>query len=116
MLAQRRDPNLRAYYLWGPFLQRDNEESARTAVQQCLAPETVHFWVPSQKLSTDLSLVLRLAPGRVAWDVYLLYRRGITWDKIIPAPSYWQHQLDVLQGEKFNIATLEVRIHQALQR
>ena len=116
MLVQRADPNLRAYYLWGPFLQADNEESARSAAQKTFAAEILNFWTPSRQFSMNLAMTLHLPFGRPAWDVYLLYRRGITWDKLIPSPSYWQHQLDVLQGDKFNIATFELQVHRALQR
>ncbi len=31
--------------------------------------------------------------GRVAWDVYLVYPPGATWDDDPPVPAAWRHQL-----------------------
>ena len=116
MLLHRQNPEIRPYIIWGPFLRADNEESARSAIARLTVPEAVHFWMTDIRLSADLAGTLRLPAGRLAWDVYLLYRRETMWDRTMPRPAYWQHQLDVLQGDRFNIAAMETEIQLALRR
>jgi hypothetical protein len=115
MLLHRQNPEIRAYFIWGPFLLADNEESARLATGRLLVPGAVYFWMPDVRLSADFAAALRLPMGRLAWDVYLLYRRGTMWDRTVPQPAYWQHQIDVLQGDKLNMAAMEIEIQRALQ-
>jgi len=116
MLAQRQDPDLRSYIVWGSFLQTDNVEAARAATARCNAPNSVYFWTPNSRLAADLAVTLRLPIGRLAWKVYLLYGRGIIWDRLLPEPPYWQRQLDVLQGDEFDIASMEMQIQRTLHQ
>jgi hypothetical protein len=53
---------------------------------------------------------------RMAWAVYLIYDAGTVWNKIVPSPAYWQHQLEQLRGEPFNIPAFEREIEKALQK
>jgi hypothetical protein len=115
MLVQRQEKNLRAYFLWGSFLPTDNAAAARAATATYRAPDSVYFWTPDQRLAAELAATLRLPVGRVAWKVYLLYRQGTIWDRLLPMPAYWQQQLDVLQGDKFDITSMEVEIQRALR-
>ncbi len=107
--------DLRAYFVWVPILDADNEQAARKSTIQFPAPNSVYFWTQTPKLSHEAASVIRLAAGRPAWDVYLLYNKGVTWDRIFPAPNYWQQQLDVLQGDAFNPQVMRTRIKDALK-
>jgi hypothetical protein len=109
LMVQNRNPSLRAYFVWGPFLRGDTEAVAKNATEKYAAPGSVYFWTPSIDLGRDLALTLRMPYGRLAWDVYLAYRRGTLWEGRIPAPAYWQHQLDILQGDRFNPTLFEAR-------
>lgn len=110
LLLQHRNPGIRAYFLWGPFIRSDNETAARQNSTRYLAPNTVHFWTPTPRFGADLAEVLRLPDGLLAWDVFLLYPKGAIWEQRVPRPAYWQHQLEILQGEPLNIPSLEYRI------
>jgi hypothetical protein len=114
MLVQRRNPALRAYFVWGLYLGTDNEDRAREMARKYAAPFTVHFWTASPDISKDLAGVLRLGAGRLPFDVYMLYRNGTLWESRIPAPAYWQQQMGIVQGDLFNITKLESRIQQLL--
>ena len=110
MLVQRRSPELRAYFVWGRYTGADDEQRARESTQKYKAPNAVYFWMPSPAISEELTSVLKLAPGRMVYDVYLLYRKGILWESQIPAPTYWQQQMGVLQGDPFDITRLETQV------
>jgi hypothetical protein len=116
LLTQHRDPNLRSYWIWGPYLRNDAEQTARNAARTYAAPSSVHFWTPAPKLAQELAGVLRFPAGRLAWEVYLLYGRDTMWDDEFPKPLFWQHQLEILQGEKLDINVLDGRIMQALRK
>ena len=115
LLTQHRDPNLRAYWVWGPYLRSDTEKAARDSSLRYGAPNSVYFWTPTPKLATDLAANLRFPAGRLAWDVYLLYGRGTMWDSAFPRPSYWQHQLEILQGAPLDINLLDARVIESLR-
>ncbi len=108
------DRDVRAYFVWVPILEPDNEQAARRSTQRYQAPNSVYFWAPTRKLSDGVASIIGLAAGRPAWDVYFLYRKGIVWDRVFPAPSYWQQQLDVIQGDAFNPVVMRARIKDAL--
>ena len=114
MLAQRRDPNLRAYFVWGPYLDADNAQTARESASRYQAPNSAYYWTSTPGLAQELASVLRLPGGRLAWDVYLLYRKGVLWETSFPIPAYWQRQLDILQGDDFDITKMESRIQSFL--
>ena len=115
LLTQRRDPDLRAYWVWGPYLKSDNEKAARDSALRFGAPNSAHFWTPAQKLAQELAAQLRFPAGRPAWDVYLVYGRGPLWDLAFPQPSYWQHQLEVIQGEPLDVNLLDAHVIEALR-
>ncbi len=108
--------DVRAYFVWGPFLKADTEQAARQSMERVAAPNSVHFWLPSQKLSWEAASELQLPLGRSAWDVYLLYQRGTIWDRTFPVPSYWQQPLDLLQGDRYDPQVLRGRILEALNQ
>jgi len=109
-------PDLRAYIVWAPFLQADTESIARQATERFRAPQAVYFWATSQRIAFEMGNVLKLAAGRVPWDVYLLFAKGEVWDRSFPRPVYWQHQLDILQGDTLNPAILKARILDQIRR
>jgi len=82
-----------------------------------MTPNSVYYWTESQKLSQNLSGVLGLAAGRPAWDVYLLYQKGVWWDRNFPAPTFWQHLIDgILQGQPLDMDVFDARVREYLAR
>jgi hypothetical protein len=75
------------------MLPGDQSTTAREA--SCLVSDqrATHFWDAERTLPTIFSGVLDLASRYPAWDVYLTYPAGITWEEVPPRPPYWQHQL-----------------------
>jgi hypothetical protein len=79
------------------------------------APDASFFWTPTPSLAQELAKLLQFPPGRLGWDVYLIYGKGKLWDKSFPMPAYWAHQIDVPQGERFDMQKFENRIQQLLK-
>lgn len=55
-------------------------------------PRVRHYWDEKEVLGRAYQRLLP-TPGP-AWDVYLLFRRGVTWtEQDPPLPDFWMHQL-----------------------
>jgi len=67
-------------------------------------PRVTHYWNGGRcEVGHQYTEVLGIVP--YAWDVWMVYPAGVTWDdELPPVPSYWQHQLGIDQGAKFNPA------------
>lgn len=115
LLMEFGNRDVRAYFVWLPILAADNEQAARQGTERNQAPNSVYFWLPTTKLAQEAASILQMAAGRLAWDVYLLYRKGMLWDRAFPAPAYWQQQLGILQGDTFNPQAMRARIQGSLK-
>lgn len=93
VLGRIGDPTLRVYVAWVPILPDDSGEAA--AASSALVPDVRarHFWDASRTLPPSFAPVLVLPKDWPAWDVYLAYPAGATWDATPPTPAFWHHQL-----------------------
>jgi hypothetical protein len=107
VLDRIRDPALRVYVAWVPILSGDEDAAAQEARSLVPDKRSAHFWDAQSTLPRLFSSVLSLSTHCPAWDVYLAYQAGVTWEEEPPAPLYWQHQLGSvatapqLDGETF---------------
>lgn len=116
MLVQRRNTEIRTYFVWGLFGPLDDEDRAREAARRYAAPGAAHFWMPAPALREDLISDLKIPGARAIFDVYLLFGKGAFWETRLPIPAYWQRQMQVLQGEPFSITGMETQIQKLLAR
>lgn len=64
-----------------------------------LAPEIsdhrmTNFWDEQAAFGKMLKSPLSIKEEyHTAWDVYLIYDKGVLWEEDIPTPSFWMHQL-----------------------
>ena len=74
------------------MVQGDGLENARTGAARFEHLPVSHSWDGDRELGKLYATTLGL--NRTAWDVYLLYQPGITWDdETPPSPTFWMHQL-----------------------
>jgi hypothetical protein len=93
VLDQVASPELAAYFIWEPVLGDDDESAARRATVLVPDSRARHYWAPSDSTAWAFQAALPLV-DEFAWDVYLLYDRGIEWTgKNPPVPTYYMHQL-----------------------
>jgi len=86
-------PDLAAYFIWVPVLGEDDEDAARRATVLVPDSRARHYWSPTESTAWAFQASLPLV-DEFAWDVYLVYDRGIEWSgESPPAPTYYQHQL-----------------------
>lgn len=78
--------------MWEPILKTDSERAARKARALLDDPRVEHFWVRTRDVGKMFQDPIGLK-GEPAWDVYLVYPRGVSWDRSLPIPEYFMHQL-----------------------
>lgn len=84
--------DLKAFLVWLPMLAGDDPEAAVRQAATFTDPRLTEGWDGGRAIG-DL-FARRLALRATAWDVYLLYGRGVRWEGTEPpAPSFWMHQL-----------------------
>lgn len=74
-----------------------------------------HYWDESGRTMELFRQPLGLQGE--AWDVYLLYRRGVRWEgEAAPAPDYWMHQLPGAAGPVLDPEMLAGKVAELLER
>jgi hypothetical protein len=78
--------------LWVPMLAPDDEAAAAKQASSWAEERVDQWWDGAKEVSTLYKRLFGLAGP--AWDVYLLYRSDILWERELPsAPTFWMHQL-----------------------
>lgn len=74
------------------------QHHAERAAQLLNGPSVTHYWDPSGQSGDVVQQTLQIP--EYAWDVWLTYNAGPTWDaEAPPAPAAWSHQLGRLPQE-----------------
>ena len=91
VLAQEANPGLRVYLLWVPMF-RGMERDVPTASREMPDARVAHYWDGESVTVKGYRETLALSED--AWDIFLIYPPGATWDADIPpVPAFWMHQL-----------------------
>lgn len=85
---------LRGVIVWIPMLDTDKLEAANEREIKFSDPRVKQFWDRDRIFGQLLSQTLKLKES-IAWDVYLVYPPGHSWDtEFPPLPTFWMHQLN----------------------
>ncbi len=111
------DVSLRAYVAWVPILPDDRGEASRQSALLVGDSRASHYWDAEKTLPPLFAPVLGLPEDWPAWDVYLAYPAGATWDDEPPAPAFWHHQLgDLDVAPKLDAEALEKQLRELMAR
>jgi hypothetical protein len=67
-----------------------------------------YFWDADKIVGNTFARTLQL--DQLAWDVYLVYDRGVTWKEGPPfLPAFWMHQLGGLEDRAPTLDSLVLR-------
>ena len=86
------DPNFKLFVVWEPILKTDSAEAASLSSGFLRDGRATQFWASTRSVGRSFQAAIGLE-GEPAWDVYLVYDRGIRWTDEPPAPTTFQHQL-----------------------
>jgi hypothetical protein len=97
VLAQVPDEKLRVYVVWLPMWPQSRiglgQRAAHKETGRLSDSRVSHFWDGGRELGKAIAPNLKLAQGRTAWDVYLLFGPEARWDSTPPVQDFWMHQL-----------------------
>ena len=96
------DNDLKVYVVWEPILRTDSEAAARVSSGFLRDDRVVHYWASSRAVGERFQGAIGLE-GEPAWDVYLIYDRGVRWDDRPPEPAAFMHQLGGRLPEEFRL-------------
>ena len=84
--------DLKGFIVWLPMLVTDDSASAARQGARFRDPRVTETWDGEREAGTLYAR--RLSLEGIAWDVYLVYGRGVRWQgSEPPMPSFWMHQL-----------------------
>jgi hypothetical protein len=85
-------PALQALLIWEPMRDKDSSATAAEQAETVRDPRISQGWDSSRDVGKLFGATLDL--HEIAWDVYLIYKPGITWEaQQPPHPTFWMHQL-----------------------
>ena len=86
-------PRLQALMVWEPMRDGDSPVTAAEQAETVRDVRISQGWDGSRDVGKLFGVTLDL--HEIAWDVYLIYKPGITWEgQQPPHPTFWMHQLD----------------------
>ncbi len=105
--------NLKGFVVWLPMMSGDSLQSAQQEEVGFDGFQATHAWDAERQLGNLYAKTLNL--NSVAWDVYLLYAPGITWEgSEPPQPTFWMHQLPTDSGADRDLVLYPTRLAQEL--
>ncbi len=98
------------------MLSPDSAAAAKQAARLVTDTRVRHFYDPKRQVGKSIALSFGVS-DQVAWDVYLFYAIGEKWDKLLPQPIAWAHQLsDTWIDHYHHGADLEAELHKIAER
>jgi len=78
--------------VWIKMNPKDDVAAAEKSLQDFKDKRIKHFYDSRQNSGKSIAKDLPLN-AEIAWDIYLFYPKGTTWEDKIPKPSKWMHQM-----------------------
>ena len=100
MLDKVKAQDIGGYAVWVPILGIDSKASLPHATKRFSDTRVRQYWDAKAELSQAYSPILR-ADG-VAWDVYLLFDRGVEWKDKPPVPVFVMNKIDLPNGKNLD--------------
>src|SRR5215475_11496536 len=89
------DKRLHLFVIWLPATSTDSRNDALERSIQFPDDRVSYYWDSEKLTGKAWESILEL--GTSAWDIYLLYNSNQNWDKDIPTPTFWMHQLQGIE-------------------
>jgi hypothetical protein len=87
------------YVVWSSQVGAE-ERHVADAAELVSDRRALHYWDASQGVGKAFQPVL--GTPTPAWDVWMLFARGVRWEgNVPPRPTWWEHQLRGMPFERF---------------
>ena len=106
------DDRVRAYIVWLPVFGGDFKGQAEK-LSRSFPDRRVSYFLDPESLSGGFWEGILKSGHPVAWDVYLIYGASAEWQRELPAPDFWMHQLGgVTKAPRLNQPEFETRLQE----
>lgn len=109
ILSRHPDARIRVLVLWAPYLQHDSSLTAQRAAAYLSDRRATDFWDLWRFGSRVYSEEFKI-PALDAWDMFVFYKPGITWQTEAPTPTFWLQNRHLEQGIPYSKETLEEKL------
>lgn len=117
-----KDDGVRFLFVWEPVLPTDARERAVDHLRAENDARARHLWDDDLVLAKTLAQPLRSAEaipgegGTIAWDVVMLYPRGVTWTDTFPMPKLYRFPRTFSDIPGFDTAEFRQQVEAELRR
>lgn len=92
-----RSRDVAVYVVWSNQVG-GKEQNVPKAAGLVADRRALHYWDGEQRVGKAFQPILQTPEA--AWDVWLLFDRGVQWEGATPpAPAWWEHQLYLMPSE-----------------
>lgn len=112
------DPDLAMLVVWGPMLDKETEDDARTATATVPDPRASHFWTGSDRVAELFQETLGFEdPEEQGWDTFTVYRPGVEWHEgPPPEPDAYMHEgKDLPEERRLDAVVLAEEVRELLE-
>lgn len=93
------------YVVWLPVLNFQNPATLQRNSHRYekLIPgdsRVLHYADPEGYSGKEYGRIVEIPYGAPAWDIYFTFDAAVEWGAEPPTPTYWEHQLGGLPGNK----------------
>lgn len=110
------EAKLKVLVLWSPIRAQDNKSSATRASAYLADPRVEHFWDLWSFGVKTYTKQLKYPQGEVAWDIFLLYKERLKWEKGPPEPTVWLQNRQLSHGTKYSQDLLAEELGRLLRK
>jgi len=100
VLSESADSPVRAFVVWEPVIATDIAPPTTAKLRLVHDSRTIQYWDEGRALSKDIIRAVLANPSRyskpawvdeetIAWDLVLVFPKGVTWRNDVPVPSYY---------------------------
>ncbi len=89
ILSKESGARIKVLVLWAPILGRDSRRAAQQATAYLQDPRAEHFWDLWNFGRQNYAKQLEYPSSDAAWDIFVLYKPHLAWQRSGPKPTVW---------------------------
>ena len=106
--------DIAVFIVWLKVLDTDNEDAVLDAMKRIPDRRVQHYWDPQRVLNAQLLDAIMFDVNLRIYDVFLLYDGEARWEKRLPRPGYWMHEVQGAPGPHWDVSTFAEEIQKGL--
>ena len=101
ILRKEAGARIKVLVLWAPILGSDSRRAAQQATAYLRDPRAEHFWDLWNFGRQHYTQRFQYPANSTAWDIFVLYKPHLAWQKGSPEPTVWLQDRGMEIGLKY---------------